>query len=91
MGETRRPPWDGWAQRRALLATTLASVDAAPPHLRAPLIREARGLLDSLDETSTAGEPRPTGGTTTEGETGSLLDDLRQRFAAASDDPRRHH
>lgn len=88
-------PWDGRGQRLALLATTLASIDAAPAHLRAPLIREARAILDTLDaaldESSGSSPLLPPAGHASEIDRGPTLEELRNQFAAGTDGPRRHH
>lgn len=87
-------PWDGRGQRLALLATALASIDAAPAHLRAPLIREARAILDALDASDGAGgsgPPPPPISHASETDRGPTLEELRNQFATGADGPCRHH
>ena len=74
--------FDVAAERKALLATALASIDAAPVACRAPLIREARALIDALDGAAPAGAETPEE---------DPLHELRARFAADAHDGGRRH
>ena len=77
-----RSRFDAAAERKALLATALASIDAAPTACRAPLIREARALIDALDGAATTAPGAPKE---------DPLHELRARFAADAHGGSRRH